>query len=107
VERPHIDEQAAEEALRSVRIPVLLEENVERGTVLVHRSPEPVLLAADLQRHLIRMPGATPSTPVPAWFLGIAAAELGDPAAHAFVAGADTTLRQHLLQIPEAEGKRR
>jgi hypothetical protein len=51
-------EEQLNEALGSVRIPLLLKENVSRGAVLIHSAPQPVLLASDPHRQLIQVPHA-------------------------------------------------
>src|SRR3954468_21229294 len=50
-------EQALEEALGGGGIPAVLDQDVEHDAVLVHRTPEIVQLAVDLQKHLIQVPG--------------------------------------------------
>jgi hypothetical protein len=47
-----------EEALGSICMPLLLKENIKRGTVLVDGTPQPMLLSSDPHRHLIQMPHA-------------------------------------------------
>jgi hypothetical protein len=54
-----VAKQHLEEALGSFRIPLLLEENIERGAVLVDRAPQPVLLASGRHRLLVQVPHAS------------------------------------------------
>ena len=98
-------EQCAEEALRGVSVAPLLQENIQRGTMLVYRAPEPVLLACDAHRHLVQMPSTAEVGFSLAQLQGVVRTEPSHPAAHCFVADLNATLSKQFFYIPEAQGK--
>src|SRR3954453_3274760 len=49
-------QQLAQEPFGGPYVPPALHQNVEHDAVLVHRAPQPVLLAGDFQHDLIEMP---------------------------------------------------
>src|SRR3954447_24134815 len=49
-------QQLAQQALGGPLVPPLLDENVEHNPILVDSPPEPMLLAADPQAHLVETP---------------------------------------------------
>ena len=51
-----VAEQCAEKALGRIRVVVILQEDVQYLAVLVHRSPQVLLLASDPHEHLIQVP---------------------------------------------------
>src|SRR3954471_3190735 len=96
-------QQLAQQALGGALITPALDQHVEYDAVLVHRAPEPVLLAGDLQYDLIQVPlvsgtGQPPPDPV-----GELLAEPERPLPHRLVADDDAARRQHLLDHAQAE----
>ena len=73
-------EQALEEALRRGRIPAVLDQNIEHHAVLIHRAPEVVQLAVDLQEHLILSAKSEVLKFAEAWAVMVTAVERYGPA---------------------------
>src|SRR5215210_1410631 len=98
-------QQLAQQALGGPLVPPLLDENVEHNPILVDRPPEPVLLAADHQAHLIEVPFiARTGQPTPD-LVGEALAELARPLPDGLMAHVNTAGRQHLFDHAQAERK--
>ena len=85
-------QQALEEALRGRGIPTVLHQDVEHDAVLVHRAPEIVQLAVDLQEHLIKVPGVARLRSALTELAGEVGAELEAPLSDALVADDDAPL---------------
>src|SRR5690349_8084677 len=73
------DEQALEEALGRRRVPPVLDQDIERDAVLVHRAPEIARLAVDAQENLIEVPGVARLRSAPARLAGEVGAECEAP----------------------------
>jgi hypothetical protein len=95
-------EQAFEEPLRSTDIATILDQDVEHDAVLVHRAPEIVQLAIDLQEYLIQVPGVAWLGPTSAKLPGKVGAEGEAPRPNALVSDGDTPLGQDQLDVSEA-----
>jgi len=81
----------------------LLHQDVEDDAVLVNCPPQPVALAADLQRHFVQMPliaGSYSSSTQPCSEGGT---ELHAPLADRLVADDDAALGEQILNVTEAE----
>src|SRR3954462_9700218 len=102
--RPHLPlQQLAQEPFGGPFVPPALDQNVEHDAVLVHRAPQPVLLAGDFDGDLVQMPlvsgtGQTPPDPV-----SKVLAELERPLPHTLMADDDAARGQHLLDHAQAE----
>jgi hypothetical protein len=73
--------------------------------VLIHGAPQPVLLSFDPHRHLVQVPHAPGPRLALAQLGGEPRAKLRHPAAYRLVRHPNPTLGEHLLYIPEAQGK--
>src|SRR3954454_17045071 len=96
---------SAHDQINNLFVPPALHQDVEHEAVLVHRAPQPVLLAGDLDRNLIKVPfvsGAGQPAPDP---VGEVLAELQRPLPYGLVADDDAACGQHLLNHTQAEGK--
>src|SRR4051794_14944392 len=69
-------EQAFEEALGCRGVPAILDQDIEDNAVLVHRAPEIMELAIDLQEHLMEVPSVARLRPAPAELASEIGAEL-------------------------------
>src|SRR3954471_8799264 len=72
-------QQLAPQALGGPLVPPLLDENVEHNPILVDSPPEPMLLAADHQAHLVEMPFVSRTGQPAPDLVGEALAELAPP----------------------------
>src|SRR3954470_11602318 len=98
-------QQLAEQALGGLLVAPALDQDVETDPTLANSPPEPVLLAADHQAHLIQVPFvARTGQPAPD-LVGEGLAELAPPLPHGFVAHHDAAGRQHLFDHAQAQRK--
>lgn len=71
--------------------------------MLVHRPPQPVLLAGDADHNLIKMPFIPGCWKTAADLVGEVLAELQRPLPHRLMADQEAAGREHFLHHPEAE----
>ena len=95
--------QLAQQALRGLRVPPALDEDVQHHAMLIDRPPEPVCLAADRDHHLVEVPLVAGCGLTPADLGGIRAAEFPTPSPDRLMADHDAALSQHLLDHPQAQ----
>src|SRR4051812_24276474 len=72
-------EQLPQKALRRCGIAAALDQNIEHDPVLIDGTPQPMLLAGDVDHHLIEVPLVAGSRKTPADLVGKALAELQSP----------------------------
>src|SRR3954453_21201624 len=72
-------EQLAQQALRCFCVAAALNQDVEHNPMLVHGTPEPMLLTGDADDNLVEMPFVSRSRKAPADLVGIILAELQRP----------------------------
>ncbi len=82
-----------------------LDQDIQDFALVVHRPPQPHLLSADPDVHLIQMPPAGWRTPAPAQVRGNLRTELQRPAADRLIADLDAPLGQQFLDVSEAQRK--
>ena len=98
-------EQALEEPLRCGGVPVVLDQDVENDTVLVHCAPEVMQLAINLQEHLIKVPGVARLRPALTELAGEVGAELEAPLTDALMADDNAPLGQDKLHLAQAQAE--
>src|SRR3712207_983984 len=98
-------QQALEEALGGRGIPPILDQDVQHHAVLIHRAPEVMQLAVDLQEDLVQVPGVARLRPSPTQPAGELAAELQAPLPDALVADHDAPLGEDQLDVSEAQAE--
>jgi hypothetical protein len=96
-------QQLSEQAFGGPFVPPALHQDVEHDAVLVHRAPQPVLLAGDLGDDLIQMPLVACARQPTADPIGDVLAELQRPLSYGLVADDDAACGQHLLDHAQAE----
>src|SRR3954471_16561380 len=78
--RPHLPlQKLAKQTLGGLLVPPALDENVEHNPILVDSPPQPMLLAADHQAHLVEMPFVSRTGQPAPDLVGEALAELAPP----------------------------
>ena len=92
-----------EEPLGRRRIAPALDQDVEDISVLVDRTPQIVLLAANADEHLVHVPLVAGLWPSPLQHIGEDLAEAQTPLADALVADDDPARRQDQLNITQAQ----
>src|SRR3954462_5946025 len=91
--------------LRYGHIHATRSQDVEHDPILVDGPPEPMLLAADHQAHLIQVPFVARTGQPAADLVGEPLAELARPLAHGLVAHVNAAGGQHLFDHAQAERK--
>jgi len=82
-----------------------LPQDIEPGTVLLHRPPQLMALPIDRQKDLIEMPRVAWSRAATAQLVGIRLPTLPAPRADRFVRHESTTREQHCLDVAVAEAE--
>jgi hypothetical protein len=96
-------EQFPQKLQSSVFVPTLLHQHIEDFAFIVHGAPEPHLLSADRDIHLVQMPPAGRSATAPAQVGGNQRSELQRPASDRLVADLASSLSQQLLDVAKAQ----
>jgi len=108
-DRLRLHRLVAQEALQKrqscVVIPPLLHHDVQHLALVVDRAPEVHPLAADAADHFVQVPTGRRRRAFAFQVTGDLRAELDRPAADGLVADIDAARRQHLLNVPKAEGE--
>ncbi len=98
-------EHPAQEPFGRFLVAAVLHEDVEHESVLVHRPPQPVFPAFDLELHLVQVPFASRGAPMAAQTGGEGRAKRAAPEPDCFVADPDAPLRQQVLDVAVAQGE--
>lgn len=96
-------QQSLEEAHRSLSISAPLQEYINHLTVLIHRTPEIVLLALDLHEDLIDEEGVTESLVPAPKFPGVLWPKLDAPQSDRYVADRDSALRHEIFDVTSTQ----
>jgi hypothetical protein len=72
---------------------------------VIIRPPEPMLLTGNGDHDLVEMPDVTTARRLAPEAAGVSRSKLQRPAADRFIGDDNTTLEQHLLDQPQAQGK--
>jgi len=102
---PLLLQQLSQQAFGGPFVPPALHQDVEHDAVLVHRAPQPVLLAGNFDGNLVEVPLVSGIGQPPPDLVSEVLAELERPLPHALVADDDAARSQHLLDHAQAEGK--
>ncbi len=98
-------QQLAEELLRGFFVPAALDQDVQDVTILVHGSPQIMILAIDLDEHLIEVPLISgPGTPS-AQFIRVCLTELERPFTDRFVSNDYPAHSHYFFNVAVAEGE--
>src|SRR5207302_9761062 len=93
------------EGLGRVLISPALHEDIDDEAVLVHRPPQPMPSAVDLQRYFVQVQLVARPTATPAQLLCEHRTEPAHPLADRLVRHRHAPVRQELLHVPQAERK--
>src|SRR4051794_36275136 len=96
-------QQLPEQAFGGRLVPPALDESVEHDPILVHRAPEPVLLAGNLHLNLVQAPLVSGTGEPAPDLVGKRLAELARPLPDRLVADADAAGRQKLIHHAQAQ----
>jgi hypothetical protein len=98
-------EQLLEQAFGCFGIAAALNQDIEHGSVLIDGPPQPMLLAGDADRNLIKMPFVSGYGQAPADLIGKALAKLQRPLPHRLMTDQGTAGCKHLLHHAQAQWK--
>ena len=98
-------EQLSKEALCGAPITTRLDEDVDHIAVLVDGTPEILTLALDADEELVQVPRIAQSPFSPPQCPRVLGADLSAPVANALVGDGDSTLRQEILDVSEAQAE--
>jgi hypothetical protein len=96
-------EQLTKEPGGGLSVAVGGDQDVQHIPVLVHRAPQVVGLASDLDEHLVQMPLVAWSGPTTAQAVGVDLPKFATPLVDGVVGDAHTAFSHHLLDITQAQ----
>jgi hypothetical protein len=96
-------EQLAEEPGGGLGVAPGGDQDVQHGAVLIHRPPQVLGLAVDLDEYLIEVPLVPWPGPSAAQSIGVGLAERSAPLPNCLVGNHDPALQHHLLDVTEAQ----
>ena len=98
-------QQLAEELLRRFLISLTLYQNIQDVAILVHGSPQVMILAIDLNEHLIQVSLVTGSRTTTAQFISVCLTELERPFTDRFVSYDHPTNGHDLFNVAKAQSE--
>jgi hypothetical protein len=98
-------QQPLEQPLGGTRIPTVLHQDVEHGTVLVHRSPKVAQLAVDPEEDLVQVSNVPRRRAAPAELTGELNTKPPAPLPDTLVRDGNTALGQDQLHVPQAQAE--
>ncbi len=94
-------EQLAEKSFRCFFVASALHQDIQHVAILIHGSPEVMLLASNREHHLIHIPLVATTRAATAQFIGIGLTKFEAPLPHRFIGHDDPALGQKLLNRTE------
>ena len=98
-------EQSSKETFRGALITVRLYQDVDHVPVLIHGTPEILLLAVDSNEDFVQVPNIAKAALTPLQFSGIVRTELPTPDSNRFIRNDDSPFREKILDISEAQAE--
>ncbi len=95
--------ELAEEPFGRTGIAVLLNQDVDHVSILIHSPPYIVPLPLDVHEELIQVPDVPQPSLLTPELLGVVWTELPPPLPDGLVGDRDSSLRQEFLNVPEAQ----
>jgi hypothetical protein len=96
-------QQSSKELFGSALIAVRLNQDVDHVAVLIHGTPEILLLAVDSNEDLVQVPHIAEATLTPLQFSGIVGTEFLTPQPNRLIRDEDSSFGQKILDISEAQ----
>ena len=96
-------QQSSKESLRGALITARLNQDVDHIAVLIHGTPEILLLAIDSNEDFVQVPNIAEAALTPLQFSGIARTELLTPESNRFIRDDDAAFGEKILHISEAQ----
>ena len=98
-------QEPSKESFRGALITARLHQNVDHVTVLIHSTPEILLLAVDSNEDFVQVPNIAEPALTPLQFSGIVGTELLTPDSDCFLRDDDSAFGEKILDIPEAQAE--
>src|SRR5438552_7159316 len=98
-------QQSSKESFRGALIPARLNQDVDHVAVLIHGTPEILLLAVDANEDFVQVPNIAEAALTPFQFSGIVGTELLTPESNRFIRDDDSAFGEKILDISEAQAE--
>ncbi len=98
-------QQLAEEPLGGLFVPAALDQDVQDVAILIHGSPQIMILTTDLDEHLIQMPLVTGSRTLAAQFVSVCLTKLEAPFTDRFIGNDNAAHGHNLFDIAKAQSE--
>src|SRR5215813_7448585 len=98
-------EELAKELLCGLLVPSALHQDIQYVPLLINCPPQIVILTLDRQKHFIKVPIIAGPGTAATELIRILLAELATPLANRLIGHDDSTFKQQLFDITEAEAK--
>jgi hypothetical protein len=82
-----------------------LDQDVDHVAVLIHGTPQILLLAVDSNEDLVQVPNIAEAVLTPLQFSGVVRTELPTPESNRFIGDDDSPFGEEILDIPEAQAE--
>ena len=98
-------QQSSKESFRGALITARLNQDVDHVAVLIHGTPQILLLAVDSNEDFVQMPNIAEAALTPLQFSGIARTKLLTPESNRFIRDNDSAFGEKILDISEAQAE--
>jgi hypothetical protein len=98
-------QQPSEESFRGAPIAARLNQEVDQVAVLIHGTPEILLLAVDSNKNFVQVPHIAEAALTPLQFSGIVRTELLTPEPNRLIGDDDSAFGEKILDISKAQAK--
>jgi hypothetical protein len=98
-------QQPSKESFRGALITVRLHQDIDHVAILIHGTPEILLLAVDSYEDFVQMPSITQAALTPRQLSGIVRTEVLTPESNRLIRHDDSTFGEKILDIPEAQAE--
>jgi hypothetical protein len=102
---PLAAQQSSKEPFRGEPITARLNQNVDHVAVLIHGTPQILLLAVDSNEDFVQVPNIAEAALTPLQSSGIVRTELLTPESNRFIKDDDSTFSEKILDISEAQAE--
>ncbi len=102
---PQALQQLAEEPLGGLFVPAALHQDVQDVAILIHGTPQIMILAVDLNEHLIEVPLISGPGTSSAQSISVCLAELEAPFSDGLIRESDAAYGQYLFNVTVAESE--
>ena len=98
-------QQSSKESFCGALVTVRLNQDVDHVAVLIHGTPEILLLAVDSNEDFVQVPNIAEPALTPLQFSGIFRAELLTPDSDCFIRDDDSAFGEKILDVSESSGR--